>query len=101
MAVTAEQLRAARALVKMEQRALADAAEVPVQTLKRYEGGSGPLTGNYQSISSLIRVLEENGVIFQADGDITPGGPGVRLRSPHGEQIETGKSTAGPGVTGG
>jgi transcriptional regulator with XRE-family HTH domain len=81
MTITAEQLRAARALLKMEQRALADAAGVPVQTLKRYEGGAGPLAGNYQSISSIIRVLETAGILFQADGETTSGGPGVRLKA--------------------
>ncbi|QIB36601.1 helix-turn-helix transcriptional regulator [Rhizobium oryzihabitans] len=79
MTITADQLRAARALLKMEQRALAEAADVPVQTLKRYEGSTGPLTGNYQNISSIIRVLEEAGVIFVGDGDVSVGGPGVRL----------------------
>lgn len=80
MTITAEQLRAARALLKMEQKALAEAADVPVQTLKRYEGGSGPLTGNYQSISSIIRVLEQSGVIFVASGETNAGGDGVRFR---------------------
>lgn len=79
MAITAEQLRAARSLIKMEQRALAEAARVPVQTLKRYEAGSGPLTGNYQNISSIIAVLQDAGVIFQAEGEMVDGGPGVRL----------------------
>ncbi len=79
MTITADQLRAARALLRMEQRALAEAADVPVQTLKRYEGATGPLTGNYQNISSIIRVLEASGVTFLADGETTTGGPGVRL----------------------
>ena len=80
MSITAEQLRAARALLKMEQKALAEAAEVPVQTLKRYEGGAGPLTGNYQNISSIIRVLEQSGVIFVAAGETNTAGDGVRLK---------------------
>jgi transcriptional regulator with XRE-family HTH domain len=79
MTITADQLRAARALLKIEQRALAEAADVPVQTLKRYEGSTGPLSGNYQNISSIIRVLEERGIIFLAEGETTTGGPGVRL----------------------
>jgi transcriptional regulator with XRE-family HTH domain len=78
MAITAGQLRAARALLKLEQRGLADATNVPVQTLKRYEGGVGPLTGNYQNISSIVSYLENSGVVF-LEHDET-GGPGVRLR---------------------
>jgi transcriptional regulator with XRE-family HTH domain len=79
MAITAEQLRAARALLKMEQRELAEQSGVNVQTLKRYEGGSGELTGNYRNISSLISVLESAGVTFLATNEMTNGGPGVRL----------------------
>jgi transcriptional regulator with XRE-family HTH domain len=80
MTITAEQLRAARALLKMEQRALAEAADVPVQTLKRYEGGTGPLAGNYQNISSIIRVIEQAGVVFVASGETSTAGDGVRFK---------------------
>lgn len=79
MTVTAEQLRAARALLKMEQRVLADASSVAVQTLKRYEGGTGPLTGNYQNISAIVNVLRDAGIIFLDPGDQSGGGYGVRL----------------------
>ena len=78
MTITADQLRAARALLKMEQRELAEKSGVPVQTLKRYEGGAGPLSGNYQNISSLIAVLEAAGITFLGKGETTNGGPGVR-----------------------
>jgi len=79
MTITAEQLRAARALLKMEQRVLAERSGVNVQTLKRYEGTAGPLSGNYQSISALIAVLQAGGVTFLSEDDTTAGGPGVRL----------------------
>lgn len=79
MTITAEQLRAARALLKMEQRELAEQSGVNVQTLKRYEGSSGELTGNYRNISSLISVLESAGVVFIPENG---GGPGVRLAKP-------------------
>jgi transcriptional regulator with XRE-family HTH domain len=79
MTITAEQLRAARALLKMEQRELAEQSGVNVQTLKRYEGSSGELTGNYRNVSSLISVLESAGVTFLDRGETTNGGPGVRL----------------------
>lgn len=84
MTITAEQLRAARALLKMEQRVLAERSGVNVQTLKRYEGTAGPLSGNYQSISALIEVLQAGGVTFLSEGDTTAGGPGVRLSKPVG-----------------
>ncbi|WP_024896882.1 helix-turn-helix domain-containing protein [Brucella rhizosphaerae] len=79
MAITAEQLRAARALLKMEQRALAELASVNIQTLKRYEGGSGVLSGNYQNIEALINVLTQAGVQFLEDGQVASGA-GVALK---------------------
>jgi len=79
LTISAEQLRAARALLKMEQRVLSERSGVNVQTLKRYEGGTGPLSGNYQNVSALIAVLEAEGVTFLPTGATTDGGPGVRL----------------------
>lgn len=84
MAITSEQLRAARALLKMEQRALAEAANVNIQTLKRYEGGSGALSGNYQNIEALIAVLTKAGVQFLENGQVASG-PGVALKAPRSE----------------
>ena len=81
MQVTSEQIRAARAALKMEQRRLAEDADVPVQTLKRYEGGTGPLTGSYEKISAIVKVLEDAGIVFIASGESSEnGGDGVRLK---------------------
>jgi transcriptional regulator with XRE-family HTH domain len=90
MTITAEQLRAARALIKMEQRVLAERSGVNVQTLKRYEGANGPLSGNYQNVSALIAVLEAEGVTFLRSGETTNGGPGVRIAAPGIRQEGTG-----------
>lgn len=79
MAITSDQLRSARALLKMEQKALAEATSVPVQTLKRYEGGTGFISGNGEYIAALESFLIEKGVTFLSPGDVTDGGYGVRL----------------------
>jgi hypothetical protein len=63
----------------MEQRVLSERSGVNVQTLKRYEGGTGPLSGNYQNVTALIAVLEHEGVTFLKSGEATAGGPGVRM----------------------
>lgn len=68
MSITAEQLRAARAFLKLEQRVLAEKTKVPVQTLKRYEAGAGPLSGNYQNITAIVKELEDMGIAFTEDG---------------------------------
>ena len=74
--LTAEQLRAGRALVKMPQEELATQCGVSVPTIKRWEGGSGPLTGSAASVAAAQTALEKAGVEFIPENG---GGPGVRL----------------------
>ena len=75
--ITAEQLRAARALVRMTQEELAAQCGVSVPTIKRWEGGSGPLTGSAASVAAAQAALEAAGVAFIPENG---GGPGLRLR---------------------
>lgn len=77
MTLTAEQARAARALIKEDQSTVADGAGVPVPTLKRWENGAGPLTGAADRVGALQVYYERRGVIFIAENGE---GPGVRLR---------------------
>jgi transcriptional regulator with XRE-family HTH domain len=76
---TSEQLRAARAILRLEQRALSAASKVSLATIKRLEGNRGELIANQPTIAALERALEYAGVIFI---DQNGGGPGVRLREP-------------------
>ena len=77
MSLTGEQLRAARALVRLEQAGLATAAGVSVETIKRLEGSTGEVSANSTTLTKVRRALEAAGVIFiDANGE----GPGVRLR---------------------
>lgn len=77
MAITASQMRAARALIKMEQAELAQRTGVSIPTIRRMEGGEGNVKGHYDNVSAIIRELEAAGVIFVAENGE---GPGVRLR---------------------
>ncbi len=72
--VTGEQLRAGRALLRWEQKELAERAGVPVQTLKRFEGITGPVRGTYENVSRVKRTLEQGGVEFTPDGGVRPRG---------------------------
>ncbi|MGO7116275.1 helix-turn-helix domain-containing protein [Rhizobium leguminosarum] len=81
--LTAEQVRAARALLRMEQRDLAERSGVSLPSIKRLEQMNGSLTATRVSTVEAIRAaLEAAGVTFIAENG---GGPGVRLsRPPHG-----------------
>ena len=70
--VTGEQLRAGRAMLRWEQKELAQRACVPVPTLNRSEGIGGPARGTYENIIRVKRALEDGGVEFTADGGVRP-----------------------------
>jgi transcriptional regulator with XRE-family HTH domain len=75
--VTGEQLRAARAMLRIEQVDLARLANVSVDTIKRLERTIGPVSANIVTIYAVMEVLGMAGVEFIAENG---GGPGVRLR---------------------
>ena len=76
--LTGEQIRAARALARIEQTDLAARAEVSVETVKRLEGMRGTVAAQMATVLAIKRALEVAGVIFiDANGE----GPGVRLRN--------------------
>lgn len=77
--LTSEQMRAARALLRWDQKTLAQASKVSLPTIKRLEPLSGPLMANAVTIEALRRAFEAAGVEFIPEDDK---GPGVRLSSP-------------------
>ncbi|WP_454917097.1 helix-turn-helix domain-containing protein [Xanthobacter sediminis] len=77
---TGRQIAAARALTGLSQAEVASSANISVPTLKRMEASEGPAAGMANNVAAVVRALEAAGVIFQADGDVVDGGPGVRLK---------------------
>ena len=78
--LTAEQMRAARALVRMEQGELATRAGVSLGTIKRLEGLTGTLNAQESTLAAIKSALERAGVTFFDAGDDAPkGGAGVRM----------------------
>lgn len=75
--LTAEQMRAARALLGWRQRHLSDASGVSLDRIKRLELGTGPISAYQRTIDALRSALENAGVEFI---DSNGGGPGVRLK---------------------
>jgi transcriptional regulator with XRE-family HTH domain len=79
--ITAPQLRAARALLRMDQRALAEAAGLSLPTIQRMEASEGNVRGNVDSLVKLIRALDDAGIELIHEGAISQsGGRGVRLK---------------------
>jgi len=80
--ITAAQLRAARALIGVDQRQLAALADLSVPTIQRMEGSDGVIRGNVDSLMKLIGALNAAGIELIGDGAASPvGGRGVRLAS--------------------
>ena len=79
--ITSEQLRSARALVKMEQKELAVRTGISVPTIRRLEGASGILNTSAEKMHNLQKTFEDEGVEFiDKDKVSSGGGPGVRLK---------------------
>ena len=80
--ITAAQLRAARALLGIDQRALAALCGLSVPTIQRMEASEVMIRGNVDSLMKLIAALERAGIELIAPGAASAsGGRGVRLKA--------------------
>lgn len=81
--MTAGQLRAARALLAMDQKTLAELSGVSLPTVQRMEASEGVVRGNVDSLTKVIEALRVAGVELIGEGVRSDGGGrGVRLRDP-------------------
>ena len=79
--ITAAQLKAARALLSMDQRMLAEAAGLSLPTIQRMEASDGTIRGNVDSLVKLIAALDAAGLELINEGGVSEGsGRGVRLK---------------------
>jgi transcriptional regulator with XRE-family HTH domain len=79
--ITAAQLRAARALLGIDQKQLAAAAKLSLPTIQRMEASDGVIRGTVDSLVRLIHALETSGIELLNDHvPSAGGGRGVRLR---------------------
>ncbi len=79
--ITAGQLRAARALLGIDQKALAERSGLSVPTIQRMEASEGVIRGNVDSLMKLIAALDASGIVLLGDGAASDGGGrGVRLK---------------------
>jgi transcriptional regulator with XRE-family HTH domain len=79
--ITSAQLRAARAMLGVDQRKLAELSNLSLPTIQRMETSSGVIRGNVESLMKLVTALEAAGIELIGEGSQSPGGGrGVRLK---------------------
>src|SRR6266576_4725624 len=79
--ITGAQMRAARALLGIDQRQLAQRSGLSLPTVQRMESSDGVVRGNVDSLMKLVEALSAAGIELIGDGAMSHGGGrGVRLR---------------------
>ncbi len=81
--ITSAQLRAARALLGIDQKTLAERAGVSLPTVQRMEASGGNVRGVVDTLTKIVRALDESGIELIGDNAASAaGGRGVRLKTP-------------------
>ena len=75
--LTADQIRAARALVRWSAQELAQKAGIGISTVQRMENAEGVPSASGKNLAAIQCALESAGVVFIPENG---GGPGVRLK---------------------
>ncbi|KTE20543.1 XRE family transcriptional regulator [Sphingopyxis sp. H050] len=81
--ITSQQMKAARALVGLDQRQLAERAGLSLPTIQRMEASGGQVRGVVETLVRVIDALEVAGIeIIGENASSSGSGRGVRLREP-------------------
>ena len=87
--ITAAQLRAARALLGIDQRELAQRCGLSLPTIQRMEASEGVIRGNVDSLVKLVDALAGAGIELIGEGATSRGGGrGVRLNAPNRDRAD-------------
>ena len=79
--ITGPQMRAARALLSIDQRELAERSGLSLPTIQRMESSDGVIRGNGDSLMKLVDALATAGIELIGEGASSQGGGrGVRLK---------------------
>jgi transcriptional regulator with XRE-family HTH domain len=74
-------MRAARALLGIDQRELAERSSLSLPTIQRMEASDGVVRGNVDSLMKLVGALAAAGIELIGEGAVSQGGGrGVRLK---------------------
>ena len=85
--ISAAQLRAARALLGIDQRRLARLAGLSVPTIQRMEASEDVIRGNVDSLVKLIDAFDRAGIELIGEGAASvSGGRGLRLKDGSGKR---------------
>lgn len=80
--ISGAQMRAARALLGVDQRRLAELSGLSVPTIQRMEASPGTVRGNVDSLAKVVAAIEAAGVELIGEGAPSQGeGRGVRLKA--------------------
>lgn len=80
--ITSCQMRAARAMLAIDQKQLADLAGVSVPTIQRMEASNGNVRGVISTLTKVVEALDAAGIELIGEGMPSVGtGRGVRLKS--------------------
>lgn len=79
--ITAAQMRAARAILGIDQKKLADMADVSLPTIQRMEASSGNVRGIIDTLMKVVEALDKAGVeLISANSPSRGQGRGVRFK---------------------
>ncbi len=79
--ITAGQMRAARALLGIDQRQLAELSSVSLPTIQRMEASEGNVRGVVDTLTKVVEAFDRSGVLLIGDGAASQtGGRGVRFK---------------------
>ena len=80
--ISGAQMRAARALLGVDQRRLAELSGLSVPTIQRMEASPGTVRGNVDSLAKVVAAIEAAGVELIGEGAPSQcEGRGVRLKA--------------------
>jgi predicted transcriptional regulator len=79
--LSSAQMRAARALLGIDQKRLAELAEVSLPTIQRMEASGGTVRGTIETLTKVVEAIESAGVELIGNEQPSRGlGRGVRLK---------------------
>ena len=81
--ISSGQLKAARALLNMDRKTLAELSGLSLPTIQRMESAGSVVGGNVESLFKVVDVLKAAGIELIGENDVCQGrGRGVRLIQP-------------------